>query len=814
MRRLSLPFAALALSAASPAPKPLAVADVAESVFVSEQGAAFPVTLAAGKCDRLVARVARLAIGARQLRSDLLTAVLIPSVGPGSATLLLRDSTVAAPAASPTPGCPVVFGGGNEAKPSGSLLDQGDYTAIVTVSLADGSRPEPLKLSFKKPPAVLKTDATLRLERVLRGPFPDGTSVAVLHETSGLWPIHLRPPPYRATLTGAGTVTAVLVPQRPSSKDAPASKEASPAAAVIPAGEAGLFDVSYAGDAKVGTARGSLTVRAPELAGGAVSIPIELVVRRTRFWLFLLIIVGLAAGYILRHALERRRKLELALAEAYVALRPLQNLQDQALDPDEVVSLAQLRSPLDEAIAAPAATAETITVAVTAFKTSFATKLTEMATRRSRAAAALSDWSAPLAEVYDQPKDVASRLQAFEAEIRGARDALGARLSKPAEDLSARIRTALRQGVAPALSTWVSGARAAVDSLPEWPEEPVAKGARDRVIGALDAVDSVALTEEPASFVSLLRQSSRAMRVIRNDLLGIRAKVVKDYALELQAAASQLQAVPAAAEPIAAAEQARIAMIEAAAKDPDAGLAEYGAAEQRLFRAWSDVIEAAGGKPEDPAVSGDRFLEALKALAPKRRALGPGGAEPPAPQSGPDPLFSIRPVPERALIGRFRIAAPSSAWLGEQIHLTLQALEEGVSAPPRVRWILGTQEVLGGVEIDFQPPLAGTLSVQAVIDGQGDTPHVAFASIEIMRRLDSRAETNAADKARSIERVQTSFSAVLISAFGFAILGPAFVGSWDQMVAAFAWGFATDLGMAKAFELASPVTTAQLKASQ
>lgn len=797
---ISIAAAILSVPAAAQGQKELATLSGAETVFVPKEGAAFALMLAPGKCERVVARVAGLALGARQLRADRLTATILqPGGGPGPATLLIRDSTVPAPepTAAARPGCPAAPPvDAAQPSPAGALIEQGDYKAMVIVSLADGSKAVTFPVQFKKQPATLKADATLRLERVVWR-FGESKDTLALLETSGTSELHLAPPPAGAQLTDPAFGRVTLTPSNDLAK-----------AGLIPPGGEAQFDVGFDGRTQLGTTSGSLTVRGPELAGGAVSLPVELKVRGSRFWLFFLILAGLVAGYVLRTVLERKRTLDLALADAYAALRPLQNLQAQPLDPDEVPLLAGLRRSLDAAISDPAATDATVREAVTAFKTALEAKLKEMAERRSKAANALSDWSAPLGEAADQPVAVAEKLQSLEAEIRGARDALHARLSKPAEDLVERIETHLKRYVAPAIADWAGAASAAIERLPDWPELPAAKAAQARVATALAAAGAAVPTDESASFVALLRQSSSAMRAIRRELLGYRAQAVDRYALELQEAAKRVPDKPGLADRIAAADKIRLELAALAARPGDPPLADYADCEARLFRAWRELAADVAVKPDDPALARGEFLKVLAAA--ENRVLG-GDGEPARFMVGPG--LDGLPEVDEALLGRFRIDAPASAWLGEQIQLTLVPLEPGIEVPETVRWIFGTGALAGGPTITHQPATIGALTVQAVIGGTSGQAHIAFASIEVMRRWDDGEAATAGNRARRIGLVQTAVSGLLIAGLGYGILGPAFVGTYDHLLAAFGWGFATDLGLAKAVELAAPLAT-RLKGSE
>jgi hypothetical protein len=221
-------------------------------------------------------------------------------------------------------------------------------------------------------------------------------------------------------------------------------------------------------------------------------------------------------------------------------------------------------------------------------------------------------------------------------------------------------------------------------------------------------------------------------------------------------------------------------------------------------------VKDAGAKPED--LAGNGFLKAIGALEQRPRPLGDGRAPASAQASAADWTPRLGRGGEGAVTGRYRIRAPASAWMDEEIELSLVPMDAGAPAPKAIRWIFAGRQYSGGPS--FRLPRAstpGTYSVQAVVDDSDNQSHIAFATIEVMRRWSQDASAQAEDRARRTAYIQTGFSAALTSVFGFAILAPAFLGTWEQMVAAFAWGFATDLGLAKALELANPAKAAHLR---
>jgi hypothetical protein len=329
---------ALALGAALLAPPALAeqgetgakalivVEEEGRSEFTPGSGAAFAVTIDPSPGKRLVACIVRLSIDGRQLPATRLGVTIEPAGTAGPTTLVLRDTgPAAAPAPPPKPQtltsakpsaprapsvCPA-----SPAAPS-PLLEQGAYLATVRVAQDDGSRQTDIRLSFDKKPATVKADSTLAVIRVVRLFCWQTVAGVSIQETSGRSPLHLLDGAPSTKVAGSSGPLAVTL----------SSAKGAPPGPVIGPGQALSFDVAVSGNTWPGKAVGLLALRAPELSAGIVMLPVEVTTRLSYFWLGLLLLAGLALGIYMRDVLDRRRRLDAALARAYAALKPFEQL--------------------------------------------------------------------------------------------------------------------------------------------------------------------------------------------------------------------------------------------------------------------------------------------------------------------------------------------------------------------------------------------------------------------------------------------------------------------------------------------------------
>jgi hypothetical protein len=84
----------------------------------------------------------------------------------------------------------------------------------------------------------------------------------------------------------------------------------------------------------------------------------------------------------------------------------------------------------------------------------------------------------------------------------------------------------------------------------------------------------------------------------------------------------------------------------------------------------------------------------------------------------------------------------------------------------------------------------------------------AAATLDVLPAWDAAAEARLFESSRRILNQQTAFAALLTFFVGLVLLAPAFVGTLDQLLLAFAWGFAADIGLDKFVELAKTKSAA------
>jgi hypothetical protein len=791
-------------------PKPLIVVEEeARTEFVPDSGAAFAVTTAPAPGKKLVACVVRLSVDGRQLPANRLAVEIEPGGAAGPATLVLRDVAPARPAPPPPPPpSPPVRTAAKRSAPSAPpvcpsppaqrspLLEQGAYLATVRVAQDDGSRRTDIRLSFDKKPASVKADATLAVTRVVTLFDWQSVTGVSIQETSGRSPLHLLDgAPSTKVASASGPLDVILAP----------SAGTAPGRVILPSQVAG-FDVTVRGNTWPGKAVGLLALRAPELAGGVVMLPVEVTTRLSYFWLGLLLFAGVALGIYMRDVLENRRKLDAARARAYAALRPLEQLLPQLSDRGDSVLLTDARRTLQAALDAKGRTPETIDAAVEVFKTAFKEAVEKMAERRAKAEEALTKWSVALS-VRGLPGTLQARIDELAGQLQDALAELHARAPAKAEKLGSSLPSTFENAVIPAALEWRTTMRSAKDTLPPWPEVQNTEDPLQKLAAALDAVGADAADGTPEGHSKFLRQVADAAQTARDELSRRRGPEILRYAAGLLDEADKVESE---AEPAARRTAARKALHGLAAAVPatvegDVDGREYMKAERALFDALVAFFEAASGKQHDSEIDGGKFravLETLPKAAGEGQLLGrsndgggPAGGATLTWLDGAAAPGTAAPQP------RIRLQVPLFARVGQPVSLAIVSPDGAEVIAANVRWTAGPLRWTGDSRASFTPAEAGQWTVRATLAGPGGEVSAA-ATMDVLPIWDADAEARFFESSRRILNQQTVFAALLTVFIGLVLLAPGFVGTFDQLFLAFAWGFAADIGLDKFVELA------------
>ncbi|AKI98666.1 hypothetical protein ATI61_10663 [Archangium gephyra] len=213
-------------------------------------------------------------------------------------------------------------------------------TYDVQLSLKQGQEQQFLKLQVVVPEAKLREQAAPLMERVIYPFFgvKDTPGLFTLSETSGRSRVtNLSIQPVTAATSGETTLTGHLRFDTASGNP--------PVPVVIPPGGAANIPYSVSGDFPVGTAKGSVELRSPQLQT-PLTVTYEVRTRRTVLWVPILLLLGLLTGYLLRTWL----KYQVELNEKRVAAESLRlKLEEERRlrpDPLYLASLAEVDAPL------------------------------------------------------------------------------------------------------------------------------------------------------------------------------------------------------------------------------------------------------------------------------------------------------------------------------------------------------------------------------------------------------------------------------------------------------------------------------------
>ena len=267
----------------------------------------------------------------------------------------------------------------------------GEYAAVVEMftPAAGAGRPGVQSVAFTlvRPAAQLDTLPTLRVQRIVNLPWvwstvhPDrvtltevGRQVAFEPEVRTVWG-DLR----RADVAPSGARVRLDLPER------------------IAPGQQAVASLALEGAADAGTSSARLRVPSSAVAGGAVTLVVEVTSRISYFWLLAAIAAGVWAGYYVRQTLEKRRLLDTALAGASAERVRLDGLIANTHDNVLRAALAAAQGMLLKDATAADATDATVNAAVKAAGDAREAALKDASARDAKARVDLAPWAGALA---------------------------------------------------------------------------------------------------------------------------------------------------------------------------------------------------------------------------------------------------------------------------------------------------------------------------------------------------------------------------------------------------------------------------------
>jgi hypothetical protein len=575
----------------------------------------------------------------------------------------------------------------------------------------------------------------------------------------------------------------------------------------IKAGTDGSTSLVLAGHVPLGSTKGTLVVRARQLAQPA-EVSIEIVTHTLRFWLFLTIVLSIIAGYFFRTAPDKRLAEDQSRLAAEQQFGQINQLLGNAVDPDIRSQLQTILDTLRTAIDAKPFVATTLAAAVkkAADDTDVVMKAAEStrATLRTR----IADLRGKLDSPDGQPPIIAQAVSGLIARLEAQDRALksGAVTSVQAE--LDQINHELTEGLIPdAITQWAQQTHTALDQMGQWQAlefEADRKSVFDDTASANIPSMDLAKTRLLARKLRILVIGAGLLQIISfspqllNQLNALNVTGLKPKLDDARAALNELQAL----------ETATLAQL------PD-----FANLVGKLGTALRDAVETAAklSNVADPdgLDTGD-FEKAVTGLSnslrPVQQSLSQGLTAPSATPSievTNTSSFVAAASAAQARASTFwdlQLEAPVNPAAGEQAVANVTVIGTSPGAID-MEWTIGNSIQPGSAgPFSFVPPQPGALaiSVRGVARATGES-HTASAIIQVRPQHGFPAVNQILDQQSKDELRQTIASGFFILAAGYAIFQGAWTGTFLNFLAAALWGFSVDIGAAKVRELASPL---------
>lgn len=678
--------------------------------------------------------------------------------------------------------------------------------------------PAPLELSFVRPAAEVRVDTPLRLERVLYLPGiatlrPRSLTVT---ETTSRSPVLLANRTWVAELRGTdgkpaqGRLRFTFPP-------------------AIEAWAQGRAAVEVLSAPALGRSSGTLTLRSEQLAARSVDFPLEIASRVSLLWLLVTLAGSIALGYLTRTRIDERRKRFQASLQVERQRRLLNRLLEESVDESLKARLEQILGNLDtQEETAP--NVDAIVAAGDKARTETETELAQATQKRATLRAQIDAWTLALGPAEAQARQMAEAIGRLLLKLKAQEKAL-------ADGHVGRVEAFLKteqqevRGIREAVEAWLNRLEAALDRGGSWPvESRYAATATEigRAVGelrtGLNGADTVqklgpilsagaALAGRVRSLLSTGVDSVLSLaETVREGLAGLADPALKEHLAALASLESQLDA-------------ARNRSSEDEPQEAGAALHELGEAIAAALMAAYCPTRKKDTEPAEPAgLTEKRYTEALRDVLNRRQSLMEDGEErslgvPTAdreagparkPPGSPEPSGAARrPVWTAAL------DLPAQVFAGREAMFYLRLrVPAGQTAPVvTVRWFLGGavahQGVPGDLGWSFTPRQPGPVRIRAEAMADDGETVAADARLLVLPADGHDTISVLTERLRRDERTQSIVSGVLIAAAGFAMFSGAFVGTFQDFLAAAFWGYTVDLGVSRVRDMAGPLLTRQ-----
>jgi len=699
---------------------------------------------------------------------------------------------------------------------SAAAAAAGSYVVKFRASPQDPSVKPSIDLDFTltRPPAELRIATPLKLERVIYIPFccGDGPGSLVAAEVSRRSPLLPATKSWSSSLRRPdNTLSGRLVFDLSKSIDA--------------GGEA-IVPVSFAEFPWVGTTSGILTIVSPQLSNDAIELPFELVTRVCGFWLFLVIVLGVAVGYKFRTRLEAKRARLKAIATAQERQSELDALIESEKDKEFHGDLERILGTLLAGCGPTAAPDSIERAAQTA-----ATATTELLTRKTAKQANIRNRTATLRAAFGADYGLPEALRIMRTDALGdvtdAEKALGEGLLATAEKAATELEAQLKARLEKTAGDWSNSVSTALDDAGTWPDTSL-PDCRRRFEERVESFNKLNEEEFKGRFWALVGLEE----VVRNDVLARGVHSVVKEAADVHAALATVDQ-PGLKEPL------RLLWGELAALKSSLEGAKIetmkptGEAANRVFNQLSAALKQAaaaapGGRIPTQGLLLGKFKEVLQAVLDadaaakatpgqeSTRGLGRDlGGEGRSAEATPRPAG----VPAAAVVSPLApvdrstwsivIDGPAEAIVGRTFPLRVRFVPEHAlpSSKVFVTWTVdGEEQGTSGLMLSFQPREPRRVVVRAEAEAAGGEHRTAVLVLQVRPRAAKDVLADTQVELRNVEFQQAVVAGLVIAVTGFFLYQGAFRGAPEDFLIAFLWGFSVDVSVAEALKRLTPIT--------
>lgn len=586
--------------------------------------------------------------------------------------------------------------------------------------------------------------------------------------------------------------------------------------------------VALEGTLPLGTAKGTITIRAPELATNQSDFSVDVVSRVSLGWLVTFLSFSILAGWCFRDYLEKRQEQKKALIAAEEQRGLLLGLIEKTVDAELKRQLKEELDKLVTAIGQKADKPEDLTKAADEARQKIEGILKDAATKRTNLETDIKKVLVAL-DAPEQAPGVDREIKEASAWLKARQSDLQAGYIKAVEEALEKEKPNWLTKIRHSLQAWLDQVGTALGKVRPWPEndfDQQFKTFEDSVAPTKDKIKEINDFEKLGNF---LRTTDDIWWQLSSNLFKRRNEEIRRQATAILRDLEKLYPDHDAFSLVGLKEAvAQYGDLLQDKNSPD-NLPVLVEAEGKVWGALKEVLGKAYYLEKIDKVPGleqGKFIEAFDNLKAKR--LGKEGPAEAAAAPGLAPIQRSaspklsrevpRSVPE--VIWLISIKEPKEAVAGELVTLELSVVTPSGQPTPNlmVRWsvvgepLLGLHGEAGNLAWKFTPHRPGTMIVQAeAVSLETGKRQTAQVSLEVMPPRGLPVVAKLKKQLRKVEMIETAISGLIISTIGYAIFRVTFVGTFDDFLAAGLWGFTVDIGIAKVREYAAPLLTLKPK---